>query len=146
VVAQDRRAVGVDLGSRRIGVAVGDGAGVLAVQWGTIERSGDRATDHRRITEVVVEAGAVVLVVGLPLRLDGTVGPAAEAVLAEIDELAATVGVPVESYDERLTTVTAERGLKERGMRGRRRRTVIDQLAATVILQGWLDAATGPGR
>ncbi|MBM3684368.1 MAG: Holliday junction resolvase RuvX [Actinobacteria bacterium] len=146
MVAQDRRAVGVDLGSRRIGVAVGDGAGVLAVQWGTIERSGDRATDHRRITEVVVEAGAVVLVVGLPLRLDGTVGPAAEAVLAEIDELAATVGVPVESYDERLTTVTAERGLKERGMRGRRRRTVIDQLAATVILQGWLDAATGPGR
>jgi len=146
VVAQDRRAVGVDLGSRRIGVAVGDGAGVLAVPWGTIERSGDRATDHRRITEVVVETGAVVLVVGLPLRLDGTVGPAAEAVLAEIDELAATVGVPVESYDERLTTVTAERGLKERGMRGRRRRTVIDQLAATVILQGWLDAATGPGR
>lgn len=143
---RDRRAVGLDLGSRRIGVAVCDGAGTIAVPWGTIDRSGDRAVDHRRIAEVVEETGAVTVVVGLPLRLDGSVGPAAEGVLGEIDEIASAVEVPVESYDERLTTVTAERGLKERGMRGRRRRTVVDQLAATVILQGWLDAGRGTGR
>ncbi len=145
-MAQDRRAVGLDLGSRRIGVAVCDGGGVLAVPWGTIDRSGDRPRDHRRILDIVQETEAAVVVVGLPLRLDGSIGPAAEGVLAEIDEIASTVGVPVESYDERLTTVTAERGLKERGMRGKRRRTVIDQLAATVILQGWLDAGRGTGR
>ena len=85
------------------------------------------------------------LVVGLPLRLDGRIGPAADGVLAEIEELAATVGVPVETYDERLTTVSADRSLREMKMKGAARRRVVDQLAAAVILQGWLDRRRAAG-
>lgn len=81
--------------------------------------------------------------VGLPLSLDGEVGPAAAAVLSEVKSLRRTLGgsrsVPVETQDERLTTVTAEDYLAERGIRGRKRREVVDQVAAAVILQTWID-------
>jgi putative Holliday junction resolvase len=80
------------------------------------------------------------VVVGLPLSLDGRIGPAAKAALAEADELATVVGVPVESYDERLTTVTAERSMMEARMRAEARRRVVDKVAAAVMLQSWLDA------
>ena len=77
--------------------------------------------------------------VGLPLSLDGSIGPAAQGVLDEVDQLAATTQVPVETYDERLTTVTADRSLREQGMKGRDRRKVVDKAAAAVLLQAWLD-------
>jgi putative Holliday junction resolvase len=128
------RALGLDLGGRRIGVAVSSGA--LATPYETVERAADA---HARIAELVEETGAEVVVVGLPLSLDGSEGPAAEAVLAEVEELRGALGVPVETYDERLTTVTAERALREQGVKGRRRRQVVDQVAAAVILQAWLD-------
>jgi putative Holliday junction resolvase len=134
------RAIGVDLGAKRIGIALSDSAGTLATPWTKVERCGDVALDHRRIADLVEEAEAECVVVGLPLSLDGSVGPAAEAVLAEVEALAAVVGVPVETYDERLTTVTAERVLREQGVTGRRRRQVVDQVAASVFLQAWLDA------
>lgn len=79
------------------------------------------------------------MVVGLPLSLDGSIGPAAENILGEVNRLRATLGVPVETYDERLTTVTAERMLGESDIRGARRRAIIDKVAAAVILQSWLD-------
>ncbi len=139
------RAIGLDLGAARIGVALSDSAGTLATPYETVTRSGDRARDHRKIAELVAEAEAEMLVVGLPLRLDGSHGPAAEGVLAEIEELAATVGVPVETYDERLTTVSADRSLREMKMKGAARRRVVDQLAAAVILQGWLDRRRSSG-
>ena len=88
----------------------------------------------------VEEAEADCVVVGLPLSLDGSVGPAAEKALAEVERLGAVLGVPVETYDERLTTVTAERVLREQGVTGRRRRQVVDQVAPSVLLQAWLDA------
>ncbi len=134
------RAVGVDLGARRIGIALSDSGGTVATPWTKVERSGDEALDHRRIADLVAEADAEAVVVGLPLSLDGSVGPAAEAVLAEVQRLRVVVGVPVETYDERLTTVTAERVLREQGVTGRRRRQVVDQVAASVFLQSWLDA------
>jgi putative Holliday junction resolvase len=80
------------------------------------------------------------VVVGLPISLSGADGPAARAARKEAAALATVVGVPVETHDERLTTVTAERRLAERGVRGKRRRAVVDKAAAAVILQSWLDA------
>ncbi|HEV7758383.1 MAG TPA: Holliday junction resolvase RuvX [Acidimicrobiales bacterium] len=134
------RAVGLDLGARRIGVALCDSAGTLATPYEVVQRSGDRRRDHRRIAELVAEAEAEVVVVGLPLSLDGSVGPAAAGVQAEVAELREHLGVPVEVWDERLSTVEADRRLQSAGVPGRKRRHVIDQVAATVILQSWLDA------
>ena len=134
------RAVGLDLGSRRIGVAASDAGGVLASPRTTVERSGDQVRDHSRIAALVAEEEAVIVVVGLPLSLDGSIGPAAAAVLEEVGVLAAVLRVPVVTHDERFTTVTAHEQLRAAGMGGRRRRSVVDQQAATVLLQGWLDA------
>lgn len=188
------RALGVDLGERRIGVAVSDAGGILASPYTVIERSrpgggggggagGGGAGSGRpgsapvggsaELAALVAETGAEVVVVGLPLSLDGRVGPAARAVLAEARALAGVLPVPVETQDERLTTVTATQavgapraagrgqaaGRRAGGGRragrdghadrdgraggGRRagldRRPVVDDLAAAVLLQSWLD-------
>ena len=133
------RALGIDLGSKRIGVAVADSAGTMAMPYEVVERSGDRSRDHRRLAELAEETGAEQLVVGLPLSLDGSVGPAAAAALAEADELAAATGLPVATWDERLTTVTADRELAAAGRKAPARRRVVDKVAAAVMLQGWLD-------
>lgn len=132
------RALALDLGSKRIGIALS--AGNLATPYEVLDRSGDRTRDHRAVADHVAETGAEVVVVGLPLSLDGSVGPAAERVLAEADDIARALDVPVETWDERLSTVTAERSLMEQQMRAQARRRVVDKVAAAVILQSWLDA------
>lgn len=132
------RALALDLGSKRIGIALS--AGTLATPYEVLARSGRRRDDHRRIAEHVAEVEAEVVVVGLPLSLDGSVGHAAERVIAECEELADVLDVPVETWDERLSTVTAERSLMEQQMRAQARRRVVDKVAAAVILQSWLDA------
>lgn len=137
------RVVGIDLGTRRVGVAVSDLTGTLASPHLVLERSGDAANDHRRLAEVVAELGAERVVVGLPLSLDGGTGPAARAAIEEAEALAAVVGVPLETYDERLTTVSAQQALRAGGTKARRQRGVIDMAAAAVLLQAWLD---GNGR
>jgi putative Holliday junction resolvase len=124
------RALGIDLGSKRIGVAVSDISGTLASALTTVHRSSSRRHDHAEIELVVV---------GLPLSLDGTKGPAARAAEKEAAQLASVVGVPVAMYDERFTTVTAERGMLEAGLDARQRRKVVDKVAAAVMLQAWLD-------
>lgn len=131
--------VGIDLGARRIGVAVSDATGTLASPHAVLERSGDPAADHRRIAEIVAEVGAGRVVVGLPLSMSGDAGPAARAAADEAAALAGVVGVPVETFDERLTTVSAERALRAGGTRARSQRKVIDKAAAAVLLQAWLD-------
>lgn len=133
------RALGIDLGSKRIGVALSDSAGSVATPYEVVQRSGDRGRDHRRIGELAAEAGARCLVVGLPRSLDGSDGPAAVAARAEADELAAATGLPVELWDERLTTVTADRDLRALDMKAPARRRVVDKVAAAVLLQAWLD-------
>ncbi len=90
---------------------------------------------------MVTETEAAVLVVGLPLSLDGEVGPAAKSVLSEVRGLRRALSIEVVTHDERLTTVTAEDYLAERGIKGQKRREVVDQVAAAVILQSWIDAA-----
>jgi putative Holliday junction resolvase len=146
--ARRRRAVGIDLGTRRIGVAVSDSAGTMALPRATVTRSGDGAADRMRLIELIVEEGASVVVVGLPLSLDGSRGPAAVAAEAEAAELRTLLegrGVLVELFDERLTTVSAHRGLAAGGMRERQRRGQVDQAAAAVMLGAWLETP-GPGR
>ena len=133
----------IDLGSRRIGVAVSDGSGTLASPRCTVERSGDPETDRARIVAVVLEAEARHLIVGLPLSLDGRrrqAAVAAEDEAAALRVLLAPGGVDVETFDERLTTVSAERSLADAGLSGGARRKVVDQAAAAVLLQAWLDA------
>jgi putative Holliday junction resolvase len=137
------RVLGVDLGERRIGIAVCDRGGLVASPRCTILRSGDPVADRAKVAAVVVESGAQRVVVGLPVSLDGRRGPAARSAEEEASALAKLLGpqgVDVETFDERLTTVSAERQLLEAGHRGRARRRVIDQAAATVMLQAWLDA------
>src|SRR4051794_14514527 len=133
------RSLGLDLGDTRIGVAVGDADERVASPVVVVRRDADRPRVHRRIGELVAEWEAEVVVVGLPLSLDGSAGPAAAKVEAEVAELAAVLPVPVVTHDERLTTVTAERMLRELDLDGRARRKVIDMVAAAVILQDWLD-------
>ena len=136
------RAVAIDLGARRIGVAVSDSAGTMAFPRPRIDRSGDRTADHRAIAAVVDEVGATVVVVGLPISLDGRHGAAAAAAAAEAEELAAGLaqrGVQVETLDERLTTVSATARLANAGRRSPERRATVDSAAATVLLQSWLD-------
>jgi len=137
------RVLGVDLGARRIGLAVSDPSGVLASPVGVIERTGDRAVEHGAIVAAAQGSGANRIVVGLPRSLSGRLGPAAQAVIAEVAELrerASGEAVVVETHDERFTTAIAERGLREAKVRGRVRRRKIDAAAATVILQSWLEA------
>lgn len=133
------RALGVDLGSKRIGIAVCDSAGIVATPYEVVVRSGDTRLDHRQIVQLADEVGAERIVVGLPLSLDGSIGKAAEAVLDEVDQLAAASKIEIETYDERFTTVTAERSLLEMKMKVPARRKIIDAVAAAVMLQGWLD-------
>lgn len=140
--ARQVRALGIDLGSKRIGIAVSDSDGTVATPIETVARSGDMHRDHRKIAELADEWEAEILVVGLPLSLDGREGPAAVQVRAEAAKLADSSSRPVELYDERLTTVTAEQRLREQGLDARARRRVVDQVAAAILLQAWLDSRT----
>ena len=133
------RALGLDLGSKRVGVAVSDGDGRVATPVEVLQRTGDRKADHRAVSALVEEWEAVVVVVGIPYSLDGTLGPMGRLMPAAAADLAALLSVPVETYDERLTTVTAERSLREQDVRGPDRRRVVDMVAAAVMLQAWLD-------
>lgn len=139
------RVLALDLGSRRIGVAVSDDDGRVATPVTVLQRHRDRPRQHREIADLVAEWEADLVVVGLPIDLRGEIGPAASAVLAERDELAAALPVPVEVHDERLTTRIADRSLRERGdLDGPARRKVVDMVAASVILQDWLDQRRPP--
>ena len=136
------RAVGIDLGSRRIGIAVTDSDGTMALPRTTLVRTGDVERDRRHLVELVLEEEAVVVVVGLPLSLDGRRGRAATQAAEEAEALAELLEphhVDVELFDERLTTVSAHQALTAGGAGGRQRRQVVDQAAATVMLEAWLD-------
>ena len=137
------RALGIDLGSKRIGIAVSDRTGTIASPLTMLQRSGSVRRDHEAIRALVVEEEAEMLVVGLPLNMNGTSGPAAKAAIAEAEALATVVGVPVITFDERRTTVTADRALIEAGISAQTRRKLVDKVAAAVLLQTWLDSRAG---
>jgi putative Holliday junction resolvase len=133
------RRIGVDVGSVRIGVAASDPDGILATPVETVRR--DRSGKHlRRLAELVTELEAVEVVVGLPRTLADRTGPSALDAIDVAEALARRVApTPVRLADERLTTVSAQRSLREAGVRAREQRAVIDQAAAVAILQSWLD-------
>jgi putative Holliday junction resolvase len=137
------RVLGVDLGSRRIGLALSDPTRTVASPLEVLQRGRERATDHRAIVATAREHDAHTIVVGLPLSLSGGQGPAARAVLDEVEELRGVAGDDpvIEVFDERLTTVTAERSLREARMRRDARRRVVDKVAAAVMLQTYLGSA-----
>lgn len=135
------RAVGVDLGAKRVGVAVSDPDGILASPHEVLDRTGDLARDRARLKAIVDEVGAAVVVVGLPLSMDGSVGRAAAAAIEEAAVLASVLApVPVETFDERLTTVSADRAMLAGRMNAPARRRIVDKVAAAVMLQAWLDS------
>ena len=133
------RAVGIDLGEKRIGVAISDSGGSLATPYEVVARTGSRDEDHRRIKAIVEEVEAEILVVGLPLSLDGTEGKAAQGARQESEAIGQTISIPIELHDERFTTVEAERILKEQGLDAAERRKVVDKVAAAILLQAWME-------
>ena len=133
------RVLGLDLGTKRVGVAVSDRSGTIATPLTVLQRSGSRRRDHEAIAKLVAEEEAELVVVGLPLNMDGSTGPAAAAAETEARALATVVAVPVVTHDERRSTVTADRILIDAGRRAPQRRKVVDKVAAAIILQHWLD-------
>ncbi len=132
--------LGVDVGTKTLGLAVSDDGGSVAMPLTTVTRR-SRARDLAAISEIVEDRGIEEAVVGLPLNLDGSPGEmSAEADrIAEI--LESQLGLTVHRWDERMTTVAAERVLLEADVSRKKRRKVVDKLAATLILQGYLDRA-----
>jgi putative pre-16S rRNA nuclease len=137
--------VGVDVGKVRIGVSRSDLHGMLATPVETVARSED-AADRRRITEIVGELGAFEVIVGLPLALSGARTASTADAVGFAEELAAEVGIPVRLVDERLSTVSATQALRASGRNTKKARPVVDQVAATIILQHALDAERATGR
>ncbi|NVJ00614.1 Holliday junction resolvase RuvX [Myxococcus sp. AM009] len=137
------RTMGLDLGTKTIGVAVSDGLGLTAQGVTTVRRTSLKA-DLAALATVVSEHEVTHVVLGLPLNMDGSEGPRAEASRKFADTLTQSLGVTVELWDERLSTVAATRTLLEADVSRARRREVIDQVAAQFILQGWLDARRPP--
>ncbi len=139
------RILGVDHGSVRIGLAVSDELQMLAMPLATIPATpAERAVQE--IVRIAGEKSANRVVVGLPRNMDGSDGPSAQAARAFATALReAGAGLAVELWDERLTTVAAQRSLQEAGRTAKKSRAVVDQVAAQILLQSWLDAQPGAG-
>jgi len=131
-----KKIMGIDIGEKRIGIAVSDSLGYTAQGVETYKRTGEG--DAAYIAAKMKELGASKVVVGLPLNMNGSEGPAAQRVREFADKLQA-LGVEVDFQDERLTTVSAERMLIEADVSRRKRRQVVDKLAAVYILRAYLD-------
>jgi len=133
------RSLGLDVGERRIGLALSDPLEITAQPFGVLERT-VLEKDLDRLARMCVENNVSELVVGLPTDQHGNIGPKSQEVLEFADRLAERTGVPVNTWDERFTTVAAERALREGCVPGRKRKGIRDQMAAQMILQGYMDA------
>jgi putative Holliday junction resolvase len=137
--------VGVDVGKARIGVSRSDPDGMLALPVETVPRTRN-GSDIARIQELVIEYGAAEIIVGLPLSLSGAHTPSTDDAIGFAFRLAEASGLPVRLVDERLSTVSAQSALRASGRTSRNSRSVVDQAAATVILQHALDAERASGK
>ncbi len=138
VLGAQRALAGLDFGEKTIGVAVSDTGRSIATPLETIRRSKFK-TDAARLTEIVADRQIGGIVLGLPRNMDGSEGPRAQSTRAFARNLAGVMDIPISFWDERLSTVAAERALLEADTSRARRREVIDHVAAGVILQGALD-------
>lgn len=134
-----RRVMGLDVGTRTVGVAISDPLGIIATGLDTVRRAGPKA-DLAALEALIAEHDVERLVVGWPLQPNGRPGAMARRVDRLANALAERTGLPVDRWDERMTSKLAERALIEGGARRARRRQVVDKVAATLILQSWLDA------
>ncbi len=135
-----KRALGIDLGEARIGLAISDDLGMMAHPLETIVVK-ETPDPVARIALIAARDGIGAIILGLPRNMDGTYGPAAEKSRAFAEKLREKIpGADVRLWDERLTSVAAQRALHESGRNVKQSREVIDQVAAQLILQGWLDA------
>jgi len=133
------RVLGLDYGDRRIGVALSDAFGWTAQGLEMIERKHE-GDDIRRIEHLVREHEVGTIVVGLPKNMNGTIGPRGEICMAFAEQLRQMLSMKVEMWDERLTTVAATRTLLEADVSRRKRKQVVDKMAAALLLQNYLDA------
>lgn len=134
------RVIGIDLGSKRIGIALSDSDLTVATPLDVIERSGNVENDHIAILKITDEWEVKRIIVGLPISLDGTLGASAQSVIDEISRLGNLTDIPIETHDERFTTVTAEQILLQQNVKRDKKKKVIDKVAAAIILQGWIDS------
>ena len=134
------RTLGVDLGDARIGIATGDPMGIIATGYETYRRCGDESRDVQYIADLAKRLQAGLIVIGLPVNMDGTDGVRVEKSRAFGERLAQICDCKIDYQDERLTTVMGERMLIDAGMRRDKRKQVIDKIAATIILQSYLDS------
>ncbi len=130
--------MGLDVGDKRIGIALSDEGGVIASPTETFYRDGLNA-DIDRLVEMASSAGVGEILVGMPVSMDGSYGPQAQKVMKFVQALSKKTEIPVVPWDERLTTVAAERVLLDGDVSRKRRRHVIDKVAAAYMLQGYLD-------
>ncbi|NPV27740.1 MAG: Holliday junction resolvase RuvX [Firmicutes bacterium] len=133
------RIMGLDLGSKTIGVAISDPLGWTAQGLTTLTRTAEPGNDLERLKELIIQHQVEQVVVGLPRNMDGSYGPQAEKARQFAAELAEECQLPVTLWDERLSTVAAERALLAGDVSRRKRRQVIDKMAAVLILQNYLD-------
>lgn len=136
------RTLGIDYGERRIGLAISDPTGTVATPLRVIQVGAPNAV-LKEIFACLAEYGVDRIVVGLPMRMDGSMGPAAEKTRGFCEKLREVTDVPVLSWDERFTTVTAQNALIEGGTRRNKRKQVVDKLAAQILLQHYLDTQSG---
>ena len=137
-----KRVLGLDVGSKRIGVAISDLLGITAQGLATIQRRNKR-TDFAALEKVIREHGVTEIVMGLPLRMSGAEGIQAEKMQLFAEEVRKRFKLPVHLWDERLTSAQANRLLRETDMSIKRRGEVVDQMAAVLILQSWMEAKGG---
>lgn len=135
---QMKKALGIDLGDARVGVAVSDDLGMLAHPLETISTQSTNVV--KRVLALASERSVETIIVGMPRNMNGSHGPASDKAKAFIEELRRETTLPVVSWDERLSTVSAQRALQEAGRNTRKQKSVIDQVAAQIILQSWLDS------
>jgi putative Holliday junction resolvase len=133
------RILGLDVGSKTIGVAVSDELSLTAQGLTTLKRKVLKQ-DIKQLLKVIEENGVEKVVVGLPKNMNGSLGPSAEMVISLIGELKKFIVLPVVTWDERLSTVAAQRVLLEADMSRKKRKRVVDKVAAIIILQGYLDS------
>lgn len=141
--SEGRRILAVDLGSRRIGLALSDPLGLIAQPLPTIPAEGwERDVDN--VARIAAQHEATAIVVGLPLRMNGDAGPEARRAERFAEALRAKIPLPVHTWDERLTTVASEKSLISAGHRRKKRRALIDSAASLLILQSFLDSRRNP--
>ncbi len=136
------RILGLDVGSRRIGLAISDPLGITAQGLETLQRQNKRS-DFAQLEQVIRDYQVAEIVIGLPLRMTGAAGTQAEKMQGFAEEIRRRFRLPVHLWDERLTSVQANRLLRETDMSIKRRGQVVDRMAAVLILQSWMDARAG---